>query len=329
MSLLAQEEEVPAGTVPIASLKLGESPRLAGENSAHVHMLANLEADLPAITVHWPTMRVIDGMHRLRAAIVRGAETMDVRFVRCDEADIFAAAVAANIRHGLPLSLADRESAAARIVQTHPQWSNRRIAAETGLSHRTVAVIRNRATGDSPQLHHREGRDGRVRPLHTTDRRLAAADFMARNPAASLRQVAEAIGLSAGTVRDVKTRLARGEDPAARHVQPGRAAAELRRRGAAATRPAPVTGMSAPRSPAPDVTAILHSLSKDPAIRLTDTGREVLRLLRTCAMCAEKLDTLTADIPPHRAASVADLAKANARFWMSLAAQLAQDSSLN
>ncbi len=39
---------------------------------AHARSLAQTEADLPPIVVHRTTTRVIDGMHRLTAAGLRG-----------------------------------------------------------------------------------------------------------------------------------------------------------------------------------------------------------------------------------------------------------------
>ena len=84
------------------------------------------------------------------------------------EADAFVRAVQANIKHGLPLSLRDRKAAAARIVYSHPWWSNRAIASVTGLSPKTVAGIR-RSTGESAPGDVRVGRDGRARHERAVD----------------------------------------------------------------------------------------------------------------------------------------------------------------
>jgi hypothetical protein len=45
---------------------------------------------------------------------MRGQDTIPVRFVDCDEKDIFVIAVQANTAHGLPLSLTERIRAAAQ-----------------------------------------------------------------------------------------------------------------------------------------------------------------------------------------------------------------------
>jgi hypothetical protein len=43
--------------------------------------------------------------------------------------------------HGLPLTLADRLAAAARIVTACPYWSDRAVAAVAGLSPKTVTAV--------------------------------------------------------------------------------------------------------------------------------------------------------------------------------------------
>jgi hypothetical protein len=56
----------------ISSLLLDDSPRHDGENDEHVHVLTESEEQLPPIVVHGPSRRVIDGRHRVRAAVMRG-----------------------------------------------------------------------------------------------------------------------------------------------------------------------------------------------------------------------------------------------------------------
>ncbi|MGH8879883.1 MAG: hypothetical protein ACRD0P_21450, partial [Stackebrandtia sp.] len=56
--------------VRIALLRPADSPRLDGENSEHTQMLAESSEKLPPILVHRQTMRVIDGVHRLSAALL-------------------------------------------------------------------------------------------------------------------------------------------------------------------------------------------------------------------------------------------------------------------
>jgi len=87
-------------------------------------------------------MGIIDGVHRVQAAILRGQKEIDAEFVDGSSEDAFVLAVRVNVDHGLPLSLADRKAAAERILDTHPDWSDRAIAAAVGLSHKTVGAIR-------------------------------------------------------------------------------------------------------------------------------------------------------------------------------------------
>jgi Bacterial Ig-like domain (group 3)/ParB/Sulfiredoxin domain len=205
--------QAPAVMVAVNSLRVADSPRLEGESSEHVQVLADSPGLLPPVLVHRPSMQIIDGMHRLQAAVMRGEDKILAQFLDCDERDIFVIAVQANTTHGLPLSLAERKQAAARIIGLYPHWSDRLIASAAGLSHKTVAALRPAATGDSSQLQARTGHDGRVRPLSSAAGRKTAGHLLMQNPGASLQQVASAAGISPGTVRDVRDRLARGQDP--------------------------------------------------------------------------------------------------------------------
>src|ERR1022692_4411066 len=99
--LALQLGQVPAGDednstwLPINSLLSSDSPRIEGLDAAHAERLAEVEGELPPILVQRSTMRVIDGMHRLGAARIRGHEKILVQFVDCDEFDAFLVAVAA------------------------------------------------------------------------------------------------------------------------------------------------------------------------------------------------------------------------------------------
>lgn len=151
--------------VAIDSLVLVDSPRVSGLNHEHAGALAELEATLPPITVQRETMRVIDGMHRLQAAMLRGQDKIEARFFSGSPEDAFVLAVRLNAEHGLPLSRDDRNAAAKRIVRSHPDWSDRLIASIVGLSPKTVGTIRVRSSEEFPQTTRRVGRDGRVRQI--------------------------------------------------------------------------------------------------------------------------------------------------------------------
>ena len=131
-------------TVPIESLLPADSPRLEGLNDGHARALAESGTAFEPILVHRDTGRVVDGMHRLRAAMLRGERRIAVLYVDGASADLFIRSVQANINHGLPLTLGDRKAAALRILATHPHWSDRAIAAVTGVSPKTVGAVRGR-----------------------------------------------------------------------------------------------------------------------------------------------------------------------------------------
>lgn len=162
--------------VPISLLRPADTPRQAGTDAEHVRVLSGVR-DLPPILVHRHTMRLIDGVHRVQAALARGEDTIPAVFFDGDEAAAFVQAVEANSKHGLPLTLADRRAAAARIVRAYPEWSDRRISAVAGISPKTVGAVRARMSSEEiPQPRERVGLDGRARrvpprttPASTTD----------------------------------------------------------------------------------------------------------------------------------------------------------------
>jgi ParB-like chromosome segregation protein Spo0J len=296
-------------TVPISLLQPGYTPRLAGEDLVHATALADCEADLPPILVHRPTMRVIDGMHRLRAAQLRGRTEIEVRFFRGPEEAAFVLAVQANTTHGLPLTLSDREAAAARILRSHPHWSDRAIASSTGLAARTVSAIRSRLDESVPQATMRVGRDGRVRPLNAVEGRLRAHAVIQQHPQATLREIAKASGVSLGTARDVRQRVRQGMDPLPGRHQQDRPGAAKR---AAAAR----------HEPSPDCNAVLQNLRKDPSLRFTDSGRNLLRLLDSGVSAVRDCNDALDAIPPHCLYHIQELARGAAAEWLDLANRL-------
>ncbi|MCK1815699.1 ParB/RepB/Spo0J family partition protein [Streptomyces sp. XM4011] len=156
---------IPVEEICVDELLPADSPRQSGEDTDHVRALAETQAELPPILVHRPTMRVIDGMHRVAAARLSGAGTIRARLIECSDHEVFILAVKSNVAHGMPLTLADRKTAARRVLLAHPAWSDRAIGEVTGLSHKTVGAIRRRSSGEIPQSGPRIGRDGRVRAV--------------------------------------------------------------------------------------------------------------------------------------------------------------------
>lgn len=303
-------------SVPILTVHPGESPRLNGEDKAHIARLAETEGPLPPILIDRRSMRVIDGMHRLMAASLQGKETIEAIFFDGTDADIFLRAVEENVTHGLPLSQADRRSAAARIIATHPQMSDRAIGRSAGLAAKTVAAIRRRSTESIPQLKSRIGQDGKVRPLDSGEGRRRAAEVLTERPEASLRDVARVAGISPATVRDVRLRLERGEPPApAKTASQSNGTAQEPSNTVTAQRPQRI---SQPPSPA----AVVERLLRDPSLRNSERGRGMLRLLHLNATSTDQLAGMAETLPPHCVATVAQLARLYSQMWQSFASEL-------
>lgn len=305
--------------IPIAGLVLADSPRTSGEDVCHTRILAESGAELPPIVVQRDTNRVIDGLHRVRAAQLRGEQTIQARYFDGGDAAAFVLAVRSNVQHGLPLSLADRKTAATRVLRDNPHWSNRAIASLVGLSPKTVATLRDSfdiLTGDV-----RLGRDGRVRPLSTAAGRERAREILEQNPASSLRAVSAAAGVSTGTVRDVRDRLReRAETPQSARgaVVPAQVAKGLR------------TGVSVrPGSGQGDPVATLRALRSDPSLRGTESGRLLLSMLSVAATDEQLRECLVAKVPEHCLGLVSELAVANAHAWQQFAARLDQRRSVS
>ena len=309
--------------VPVLSLRPADSPRLNGEDKAHIVRLAETETPLPPILVGKHTMRVIDGMHRLMAASLQGRETIDVVFFDGSEVDIFLRAVQENIAHGLPLSQTDRRAAAERIVASHPHMSDRAIGHSVGLAAKTVAAVRKRS-GEVPQSSARVGRDGRVRPLNSGEGRRRAAELLTQQPEASLRDVARAAGISPATVLDVRKRLERGE-PAVpgKRTASGTSGAEANADGDECPAPAVRLSPAASRSAAfRDPSSSVEKLVRDPSLRSSERGKAMLRLLHVNAVAAQQLQDVAAGVPPHCVAIVMQLACQYAKMWQEFAREL-------
>ncbi|MFJ6194884.1 ParB/RepB/Spo0J family partition protein [Micromonospora sp. NPDC092111] len=311
--------------IPVDSLAPGDSPRLSGEDAEHARLLAESDNPLPPILVHRATMRVVDGAHRLRAAMLRGEETIAVEFFDGDERDAFVAAVRANVGHGLPLTLADREAAAARIVTSHPHHSDRAIAAISGLAAKTVAAIRRRTGAGKEQVTARIGRDGRVRPLSSAEARRVASETIARHPQASLRAVARLAGLSPATVRDVRDRLARGDDPVptGQREEGGGRIPGRRRTGPQRHRTGTENRVGRPGGgTGRDRATLLRNLNRDPSLRFSESGRNLLRWMFSRASGPEGWEQVVERMPSHCAYVVAEVARGCAEEWLAFADRL-------
>ncbi|MFG3322662.1 transcriptional regulator [Streptomyces sp. NPDC048171] len=312
-------------TIHISSLLPGDSPRSTGQSEEHITRLAELDEPLPPILVDRHSMRVIDGMHRLLATLLRGQERIEVEFFDGTPEDAFLRAVTANVTHGLPLSHADRKVAAARIIASHPHMSDRAIARASGLGTKTVAAIRRDSADPLTQVSARVGSDGRTRPLNRAEGRLRAAEVLARRPDASLREVARIAGISPATVSDVRKRLAVGELP----VTDGSGTPGRREDGTEAGSGADAgaeqdlghdAGRKLRRLEQVDPAPVLRKLLRDPSLRHNEDGRNLLRLLQQNAMTMSS--ELSVAVPAHCRELVVKLARQYADAWYDFAREL-------
>ncbi|MER6632857.1 hypothetical protein ABT301_32330 [Streptomyces sp. NPDC000987] len=107
---------------------------------------------------------------------------------------------------------------------------------------------------------------------------------------------------------------ARGQEPAAGGVR-ARRPASLRRVPA---------GPKAATVAADEVTRITDALRRDPSLRLSDSGRSLLRLLDACALVARERRRIAATVPAHCKEPMARLAQGYAGVWRLLADDLVQ-----
>ncbi len=295
--------------VSIAELLPANSPRLA-EVDEHIQVLSEADTELPPILVHRNSLRVIDGMHRLRAAQRRGAQTIAVRYFDGDEREAFVMSVRLNSAHGLPLTLAERKNAALRIMHYHPEWSDRAIAALVSISDKTVGAIRRREGDNLPQTTTRIGRNNESYPLNSMQGRLRASELFRQNPNATTREVAKLAEISATTAKDVRNRLLRGEDPVPpkQRENSGEPAHETAAPVRVATRRAP--------------TIALSRLRTDPSLRFSESGRTLLRWLEALGSDQNEWSAIADSVPSHCAPAVAEMARQRSEDWRNFAMAL-------
>ncbi|MFG2875901.1 ParB/RepB/Spo0J family partition protein [Streptomyces sp. NPDC048337] len=302
--------------VPVGALHSADSPRTVRIDEGHAQALAQSGQPLPPLLVHRATMRIIDGTHRLRAAELRGLQTVGVTYFDGSAEDAFVLSVEANIRHGLPLTHAERTAAALRILRSHPDWSDRGIARRTGLAPKTVAALRRREGPAAPVPQARVGQDGRLRPSDPVRGREAAARLLAGRPTASLRQIAREAGIAPSTVRDVRRRIGEGADPVP----------ATQRRSGNLSAPGPATAPDQSRGQA--LPSLVGSLCKDPLLRLSEAGRLLLRMLDLQVSGLRQRERIVAAVPPYRAETAAAAAAQVARNWQELSEELGRRASV-
>ncbi|MFF4020831.1 transcriptional regulator [Streptomyces sp. NPDC001843] len=309
--------DAPVERVRLADLTASFTPRSGGVDSEWALTLAQVESGLPPIFVHRPSLSVIDGLHRVRAARLKGRTHIQARFFDGSRQDAALLAVMMNVTQGRPLPVADRIAAAERIVAERPQWSDRAVAVVAGLSAKKVSELRARLTG-LPRCERRVGLDGRTRPLSTVRARELAGELLRADPKASLRTIARQAGISPATVADVRDRLLRGDDP----VPPRQRGLATAGRGTREAREQEGRERAEETRSADELFAMLESLRRDPSLRLNEVGRSMLRLLDACALIAGDRRRIISNLPPHCADQLAGLMSGYSALWQLLADEL-------
>ncbi|MFI6084293.1 transcriptional regulator [Streptomyces sp. NPDC051217] len=297
-TLFERVDRLPAQAVPIARLGGSLSVRAQAEDVIHTRRLADAGADIPPILVHRPTLKIIDGLHRMRAAVLNGRGTVEARFFDGTEHDAFLLAVAANVKHGLPLNAGERHEAAQQIAALHPGWSNRAIAAVAGVSPHRVAEIRRR-TG-TPGTAATIGLDGRSRPVDGSEGRRRAAELFLDNPGYTVREVARRAAISPSTAADVRSRIAQGDDPL----------------------PPRMRGGEQDAAGSESLAALFDVLRRDPSLRFSESGRTLLRMFESCTRVDQQHDQILHHLPAHRADTIGRLLLACAESCLAMAEEL-------
>ncbi|MEU0130496.1 winged helix-turn-helix transcriptional regulator [Streptomyces sp. NPDC006289] len=315
MSETSDRKQEESFQIATSSLRNADSPRF-GIDLEHVRTLAESDAEFQPILVHRETMRVVDGMHRVHAMKLRGQHTLAAQWFEGDGQAAFLRAVESNVQHGLPLTREERKQAALRILRYHPDWSDRSIARMSGLGAKSVGAIRQQSGEECAWPEARIGCDGRARPSSTAAGRAAAAEVIRQNPTASLREIARQTGISVGTVRDVRRRLASGQEPVP--VKQRKGCTDDR-----ASLPAVADCRNA--ASVPDHAQrmnLFDRLRKDPSLRLSENGRFVLYTLRTQLCSTEDWKRLAPAVPMHGRSAVAEILSACADDLMEVVQEL-------
>ncbi|MCK9496713.1 MAG: ParB/RepB/Spo0J family partition protein [Dehalococcoidia bacterium] len=144
------------------------TPRTALHHAA-IAQYAEVLDEVPPIHVQRDTFVLLDGRHRLEAA----ATVRDhIRIVEVEIPDdeLFAYAIVTNNHHGVPLTLAEKQAGARRLLAEHPEWADKKIAELAGLSARTVWSYREDAKRREQEAAAREQRDPDIESVAPTER---------------------------------------------------------------------------------------------------------------------------------------------------------------
>lgn len=306
-------------------LIIGDSPRSGGTQDEHIRNLAESVTSFPPIVVHRATMRVIDGVHRIRAARLRSDRGIDSIFFEGSLEEAYVLSIKLNVVHGLPLSLYDRKAAAIQILRFYPEWSNRGVAAAAGISDKTVAQIRM-SLDNLPESMGRIARNGVWHRGKGAVGRSDAAKLFIEQPDISPQTVAQQVGISLSTAKDVRYRLRRGESPVSKPLELSVRGRDRVDKTVDHERKIDGSGegIEADMAAANTVAArdLVRKLRSDPSLRMTESGRSLLRALEISSQRPEGWKGLAKGVPAHCVPAVIELAQECSRNWLKFASLL-------
>lgn len=170
-------------------------------------------------------------------------------------------------------------------------------------------------------------------PLSTTDRKAASLRIMRMYPLWSDRKVAEVTGLDHKTVGAVRRQSGDvpqtghriGRDGRVRRVRRAATERQCRNDARSGTRGGAVGDQTDPAvGPGERIcsTAVLQSLRRDPSLRLTETGRTLLRWLDASPRTPTQTVDLADHIPEHCLNRILAMARQNAANWQDFATRV-------
>jgi ParB-like chromosome segregation protein Spo0J len=194
--------------VDVCALRQGWRLRTQEIDADHLNVICLAKGKWPPIVVRRGDNAIIDGNYRYLAACRLGYTHIECMYFDGGDEDAFLEALRRNLTHGLPLSLEDRKRAARLLLQSHPEWSDRRIAGECSLAPGTLRRLRAGmpTPGEANAVTSRLGRDGRRRPVDPEASRQRILRVIAAHPEHSLGEIARITQTSPATVRSVVKR---------------------------------------------------------------------------------------------------------------------------
>jgi ParB-like chromosome segregation protein Spo0J len=303
MGMNSQLKTLEVNCLSLCQLRGGFNIRQTGLDEAHVMSLASVPDAWPPVLVSAADYMVIDGAHRVEAARRLGFTSISVTLFDGTPDEAFLEFLRRNISHGLPLTLRERELAGKRILQEHPEWSDRRIATSCALAAKTIAKLRCRLSAEIPNLKSRIGIDGVARPVHIDEMRKRIVASIEAHPEASLRSIARDAGASPEAVRNARKALER--DP-------------VKRSSDRAWSISSSTAGECTQAP----TSSNGQISKDEAFFSREESAQFVKWFETTTIAEDDWRSLLTAVPLSRVYQIADEARRRGQNWLEFASSL-------